>query len=266
MADAPPIGALPDTHSPGSDASHHVITMLQHLDDANPTATVAPPAQPTTLNDQLWRKAIPLLDPECRREYLEQFRQLRNRLLLYREQQLPEGQKLQVVAFLSASRGDGKSFTSGNLAAALAAASPGRVLLLDADPTSGRWHRRLEIDGDFGLSEVLAGSPWREAIFPSPSLDLDLMPLGTQRSSQLDRLDFHRLPALLTELRAHYDWILIDGPSFEDSADAELLGNLADGALLIVRQDRTSFAAVERMAASFRDSRLLGAIFNPGRR
>lgn len=256
MADAPTfIGSDSVAPFPALEAETSVITGLG--------AFGGPPA--ATLNDRLWRQAIPLLDPECRREYREEFRQLRNRLVLYRDQ-LPPERSLQVIAFLSAARGDGKSFTSGNLAAALALASKGRVLLLDADPTSGRWHRRLEIDGDFGLSEVLAGGAWEEAIFPAPGLDLDLMPLGTARSSQLDRLDFHRLPAVLRDLRQKYDWILIDGPSFEDSADAELLGNLADGAMLVVKQDSARFADLDQIRRQLREGQLLGVVLNPGRR
>lgn len=244
-----------------AEADAQVADLLQVVERNKVDTEILPAA---TLNDTLWRKAIVLLDPECRREYVDQFRQLRNRMVLHRHH-LPLDRKLQVVAFLSARRGDGKSFTTGNLAAALAASARGRVLLIDADPTSGIWHRRLEIDGDFGLSEVLAGGDWKDAIFAAPGIALDLMPLGMERSSQLDRLDFHRMPELLDELRGHYEWILIDGPSFEDSADAELLGNLADGAMLVVRQQGTSFSAVQQMTASLATGRLLGAILNPGR-
>ena len=241
------------TQLPYSPAEAELIGGLKALDQAAPT-----------LNDELWRKAIVLLDPECRAEYREQFRQLRNRLVLYRDQ-VAGGAPLQVIAFLSAARGDGKSFTSGNLAAALALAAKGKVLLLDADPTSGRWHRRLEIDGDFGLSEVLAGGRWEDAVFPAPGLDLDLMPLGTARSSAIDRLDFHRLPAVLAELRARYEWIIVDGPSFEDSADAELLGNLADGAMLVVKQDTVPFQKLQGFQKCLPEGKLLGVILNPGR-
>ena len=69
---------------------------------------------------------------------------------------LPDEQRCRVVGITSASRGEGKSTTSINLAYTIAETGK-RVLLVEADMRRPNLARRLAIDPAPGLSNLLAG-------------------------------------------------------------------------------------------------------------
>ncbi len=83
---------------------------------------------------------------------LESYRALRTRLLKI---SLQEG--LKSVLITSASQGEGKTFTSLNLASCCAQLHEMKVLLIDGDIRSRGLSRRLESLAGPGLSEILAG-------------------------------------------------------------------------------------------------------------
>src|SRR5262249_41174025 len=95
-----------------------------------------------------------LLDPHCSREYREQFRLLRTQLMLHRSRFTHE-RDFQVVCVMSTHKGEGKSFTSSNLASVLAANGE-RVLLIDADPRSKPTPIGLPLSEESGLPSALA--------------------------------------------------------------------------------------------------------------
>jgi Mrp family chromosome partitioning ATPase len=230
--------------------------------EARTIASVVPPSTPT-LDPDSCQRAFPILHPNCRREYLEQFRQLRNRVYLERRDRSLTGAPLRSLAILSPAAGDGKSFIAGNLAAALASAVGNRVLLLDASTSRGRWKHLLGFEHPEGLSEVLNGSQeWQSVIRRVPDLELYVMTLGAERATALDQVDLHRLPELLEKLHSAFDWIVLDGPAFADSADAELIGHLADASLLVVRKARTPFASLTGAIEQIPRARQLGVVLN----
>ena len=56
----------------------------------------------------------------------------------------------------------------------------------------------------------------------------------------------HRFPKLLTELRNHYDYILIDSPPVLSVPDARLIGANSDVSIYIVKWDKTTRDQVDQ--------------------
>ena len=54
-----------------------------------------------------------------------------------------------------------------------------------------------------------------------------------------DVLSEQRVGEMLGQLRQSYDYILIDTPPYSMLADAENMGEVIDGALMVVRQSRS---------------------------
>jgi Mrp family chromosome partitioning ATPase len=142
-----------------------------------------------------------------------------------------------VVAFVSASRGEGVTYTVRGLAAELPRAGRS-VVVLDGDL------RRLRLAG--------LRVPERETGSPPPILGA---PLGSESEQE---------PAVLAGLRDHYDGILLDCGSLQDSVSLLRVASAADGVVLVVEAGRTAKEQVERCARVIREARgtLIGFVLN----
>ncbi len=207
-----------------------------------------------------------VLQQDCDRTYVEQFRLLRTQLLLHRAR-LDKEIDFRTVAVMSTIAGEGKTFTASNLAAVLAVSSGHKVLLMDANPTGAGFHVQLGMDPDPGLVHALATpEDWMKCLRRLPGAPLYVMPRGSGRSNALNNVDFEPLPALLEVLRSHFEWIVLDGASFSLSADAQWLAALADGNLLVVRQGTTTFNGVQDSLRRIPPERLVGVVLNERKR
>ena len=59
-----------------------------------------------------------------------------------------------------------------------------------------------------------------------------------------------------------FDYVIIDAPPLGIFADAMVLINHADGALLVVRADRTRYSVLDRILEPLPKERFLGVVLN----
>ena len=212
-----------------------------------------------------WDKCLqtfPVLHPKCKREYIESFRLLRARVSLAKREWAAGGAVLQVLAIVSTSSREGKSFVATNLAAALAIGSDEKVLIVDLNPLSNELSSSLGILKGPGVSEAMQSGQWESSVRQVGETNLYVLPAGRAAESRLDGIDFRRVPMLLESLRGTFAWIIIDGPAHADSSDAELLSNYADANLLVVQKGVTEFNEVAQLKEGIPEGRLLGAVLN----
>ncbi|GBH28225.1 polysaccharide biosynthesis tyrosine autokinase [Burkholderia vietnamiensis] len=156
----------------------------------------------------------------------------------------------------------GKSFTSVNLAAVLAASGK-RVLLVDADMRRGDVHSYLGVSRQPGLSDVIAGAELDSALLHEVLPGLDLLPKGTLPPNPAELLMSRNFKALLDELGARYDLVIIDTPPILAVTDAALIGRHAGSTLLVVRHGRHPVPELLESVSRLRISgvTLKGALF-----
>ena len=242
------------------------------------TATPLAPAdpgeleyEPPALDAQACLRTFPVLNPRCHRAYLEQFRVLRTRLCLEQRNWTSQQRDLRVISVLSPSAGDGRSFVAANLAAALAV-SDAQVLLVDVNTGAPQLHESLGVPPVPGLTEALKGprhlanQAWWTVLHRVPETNLFAMTLGAGGSSQIDTVDLQKLPSLMEHWRPCFDWVILDGPAFDVTSDAEILSHIADATLLIVRPGHTSFAEVQESTSRIPAEKILGVVMNSYRR
>jgi Mrp family chromosome partitioning ATPase len=269
-------------------AEEKVSELLRMLDGAQvppeqqPTFSLAAEAPasyaPVKPSPATWMLESPIVDqtlaletftalhPACRGEALEEFRSIRTRVYLERKTWFDQGADLRVLAVVSPARRSGKSQVAANLAAVLAATGENRVLLIDANPASPAMGAHLGLTSQTGLCEVLQGEPWYQHLHRVEPASLFVMPFGATRANSVDSFDYTAMPVWLHDLRASFDWIILDGPSFETPSDAQLLTNFADASLLVVRKEEARYASVQESLRRIPRERLLGAVVTPALR
>jgi tyrosine-protein kinase Etk/Wzc len=160
--------------------------------------------------------------------FAEAFRELRAGL--YHSQGTGEGR---VVLITSPSASDGKSTTTFALAASLARDSK-TVLVVDANMRTPTHQTLLGLWTDAGLSAVLAGkSEWRDAVHATSMQHVYSMPAGENGS--MDLLSSNAFSVMIRDARAHFDFVLLDAPSFPASSAAMVLCSLSDCVLSVLR-------------------------------
>ena len=178
---------------------------------------------------------------------LEEFRIVKRELLAdARADDTPLARRILVC---SPHQGEGKTYCAINLAIALAAERGLEVLLVDADVVKPSVTQRLGIDGEHGLMDALADP----AILPESLViktDIDglyVLPAGTATSLDAEYLASARTGEVLDRLtKGAPDRIVIfdTPPALAASPAAELAQHVGQ-ALLVVRADETSRAALE---------------------
>jgi len=173
----------------------------------------------------------------------ESYRALRTSLLLSNLGAPPK-----VIIVTSALPQEGKSTTSISCANVLAQKGTSRVLLIDADLRRPSIHKTLGMGPRSGLSNVLTGSATLEQVITRwPSLpDVFVLAAGTPPPNPAELLASTQMRDLLEELRAKYDFIVVDTPPTLSVTDAVVLSPRADAVVLVIRSGQTTKQALRR--------------------
>ncbi|MEX0678962.1 MAG: polysaccharide biosynthesis tyrosine autokinase [Pirellulales bacterium] len=156
-----------------------------------------------------------------------------------------------VVMITSAEPREGKTTTCSQLAASLAR-SGRRTLLIDADIRNPGVHRVFEMPQDPGLCELLRGEAERDAVIhPTRTANLWLMPAGRCDLRSVQALSSTYLGTAIAALSVQFDYIIIDSGPVLKVADALLVGQHVDAAIVSALRDVSRvpnvYDAVERL-------------------
>ncbi|MCU1241326.1 MAG: capsular exopolysaccharide family [Candidatus Acidoferrum typicum] len=188
----------------------------------------------------------------------EPFRTLRTRLY-----QLRETAPLKKVLITSALAGEGKTFVVTNLGQAIARERERKVLLIDADLRNPSLHKPLGAPLSPGLSDYLRGEASDpEIIQHGQEGNLCFIPAGNPGRDPSELLSNGMLDKLLDRVAPLFDWVIIDSPPCLPVADANLIGGLCDGVLLVLRAQSTPSAAAEKARKELQKRKVVGVVVN----
>ena len=169
-----------------------------------------------------------------------------------------------ITTITSPGPGDGKSFTSANLARAFAA-SGRRTILVDADTRRGLLHHTLGVERRPGLIDLLDGSAKRQDVIRTlDDWGIDFVPCGTRRTGGPELLSSPTMAQFILGLRSEYQAIIIDSPPLAAGVDPLVLASLTSSMVIVLRTGVTDRdMAHSRLGELNRlPIRLLGAILN----
>ena len=196
---------------------------------------------------------------EPRSETAEAYRTVRTALFFG----VPAGQA-RTMLVTSPAPADGKTTSAANIAIAMAQAGQ-KVLLIDADFRKPRQHVLFKLEGDDGLTGLLAERCKREqAVRPTNIAGLDVLPCGPVPPNPTELLHSQRFQDLIKSLCERYDHLVIDSPPVMPVTDARILGAMCDVTVMVLRAEKST----RKMAEQARDgllsvgSRILGVVVN----
>ena len=169
----------------------------------------------------------------------ESFRSAVTSLLLWRRRT----EQSPVIVVSSTHAKAGKTTSVFNLGLGLAE-SGRRVLLIDGDLRLPRLGEIFGLSTAAGMSDLLSGSAsvslLRELVRDTSLPGLFVLPSGSLLPNVTQLLHSPKLDDVLERLRTEFDFILIDSPPLVPLSDARLLGQHANGMILICRAGYTS--------------------------
>ena len=169
---------------------------------------------------------------------------------------------MKVVQLTSAVPGEGKTTTASNLAVVLAQTGAS-VVVVDGDLRKPRIHRVFTTDGTLGLTNNLVGDPVDLTLTPIAP-NLWVIPSGRVPPNPSEMLASRHMAALVAELKARFDYVIIDSAPCLSVSDAVALSQHVDGVVAVVHAGRTSAPQVRKALASLEQvgAPLLGIVLN----
>jgi exopolysaccharide/PEP-CTERM locus tyrosine autokinase len=229
---------------------------------------VAEPAAPITPRKVTGGPALTLTSPElvldrgrlagfgiaipsaARSRTVEEFRLVKRNLVGAWSQSdlMADHRSSRLIMVTSARPGEGKTFTSLNLALAFASERSVKALLVDVDTQRSTVPEILGIGGEKGIVDVLAGDlELPEVLIQTNIPNLMILPAGRGGPHVPELLSSREMSALLEELtqRLPDHYLIIDTPPCMASSDAAALAPLVGQIVFVVEANNTQQGEIE---------------------
>ena len=198
------------------------------------------------LSGRAWRKLQSGSGGALRTQLLESIDSIRTALI---HNTIVESPK--VVMITSADAHEGKTTVACQLAISLAR-SGRRTILVDADLRNPTVHRVFDLPQEPGLAEMLRSHAEHAGyVHPTQQPNLWMMPAGQADLFAVQALSSNQAATLVEGLKQEYEFVIIDTGAVLAVADAMLIGQHADAAILATQRDYSKlpqvYEAVERL-------------------
>lgn len=212
-----------------------------------------------------------LIAPEYHEKMLaDQFREIKRPLIASaygkRVARVEDGN---LIMISSAMPGEGKTFTSLNLALSIAQEQDLTVLLVDADVAKPQISEIFGISDVLGLLDILEGQPRvLEALIVRTNIEgLSILPAGAPRANATELLSGSRMDNVVQQLATRFPQrvIVFDTPPLLQTSEAKVLANLAGQVILVVKAESTPQGAVAEALHILGDEKAVSLVLNQSR-
>jgi capsular exopolysaccharide synthesis family protein len=170
-----------------------------------------------------------------------------------------------VVAICGVDQGAGCSWVCARASEALASQTSGTVCAVDANLRSPSLDTHFRIEKSVGFTNAMKDSQPMSAFARRARPDnLWVLTAGAKVSEPNGSLNPERLQEKFSQLRGHFDYVLVDTPPADSYADALLLGQMTDGIILVVGSHLTRRESARMAKESFDGAGIpvIGAVLN----
>lgn len=186
----------------------------------------------------------------------------RYRLLRMHLAALGKMKRLKVVMVTSAMPQEGKTVTAINLAVGLSERSAG-VALVEMDLRRPAIAKRLGVKPRSGLVQCLQeGRDPLSAVCRVNPLGIHLLASGGSSSNPIELINGEGFAKTIQQLRAAFEWVIIDAPPVIPVPDVLALRSLADGWIWVMRAHKTAREMARDAMDQIGPQRILAIVLN----
>ncbi|MFP7470586.1 CpsD/CapB family tyrosine-protein kinase [Niallia taxi] len=203
------------------------------------------------------RKLVAKFDPKS--PISEQYRTIRTNILFS-----SVDEEIRSLMVTSSGPGEGKSTTTANLAVVFAQQGK-TVLLVDADLRKPTVHYTFNLTNMTGLTSVLTNQMGlMEVVNKTEESNLYILPSGPIPPNPSELLGSKAMHNFMEQAFEEFDLVIFDTPPVLAVTDAQILGNLCQGSVLVVSSGKTEKDSLlktkELLTAT--NGKLLGVVLN----
>jgi len=172
--------------------------------------------------------------------------------------------ELKTLTVTSATEGEGKSTTLSNLGVTLAQQN-NRVLIVDADLRRPKMHKMFQLANTEGLTELLINKLEPESLIQTTFVEnLFVLPTGVIPPNPAELLGSRRMNHFIENVKAKFDYVLIDIPPVNVVTDGLLIANLMDGVILVCDSGNVAIEEAKRAKELLTNAKanILGVVLN----
>jgi protein-tyrosine kinase len=218
--------------------------------------------------DRAALRAMELLPPaDLERQIASQYQQVKRPLIasaLGKTGNSPRNGHAIMLA--SALPGEGKTFTSINLALSIALEKDTEILLVDADVAKPHLTKIFGLQAERGLLDLLTDSSIHpeSVILPTDVPGLSILPAGRQTDTATELLASKRMEHVVAQLAGvkGHRIVLFDSPPLLLSTESRALVPSVGQVVLVVRAEATPQRAVQEAIEAIGDGKPVSLILN----
>lgn len=224
------------------------------------------PARIVHIDREALRRIEMLPSVEQERQIAHEYRQIKRPLIDNAFRKGDKASHSHLIMVSSALPGDGKTFTSVNLALSLALEKDLTVLLVDADVAKPHVSRLFNIGGERGLLDLLRDEALNveTVILPTDVPRLSILPAGAASDTATELLASARMERILSQISAcdSQRIVLLDSPPLLLTSESRILASIAGQIVLVVRAGVTPQRAVLDALDLLGEGKSVGLVLN----
>jgi Mrp family chromosome partitioning ATPase len=173
--------------------------------------------------------------------------------------------RIRQVVFAGAEPGSGTSWMCAHCAEILAAQGVGSVCVADCNVVSPALHKQFRVQNHFGMADALQGNePIRQYVQQLSRPNLWLLSGGSPSGKSEELLTQETMRRRMLELRAEFDYVLLDVAAVSEGNQAAILGSWCDGVAIVVKANSTNRKDARQAVKDIQAAHalVLGAILN----
>lgn len=218
------------------------------------------------------RAAGYLPEADLDRRFADEYRQIKRPILAkaFDPEAANRRTSPRLLMMASALPGDGKTFTSINLALSLARERDSSVVLVDADVAKPHISRIFGVQGQRGLLDALSDQSVdvTSLVLPTDVRGLAILPAGGMREGAAELLASHRMREIAGQLLQQHprSVVLFDSPPLIISSESRAIASRVGQVALVVRAGQTPKDAVLEAVDALDEDCIVSLVLNQGRR
>jgi protein-tyrosine kinase len=252
---------------PESNAPPRATTALNPVQHDSQPAPTARTDKIVTIDFDALRAEGLLPEEDERRRLIGEYRQIKRPLMAAaRGRGVPLLRNGRLIMVASALPGEGKTFTSINLALTMALERDTTVLLVDGDLAKTHLSRSLGVESEPGLTDLLLdeAADLASVILTTSVPGVSILPAGRSVDTATELLASGRMERLLAEMlsRDPNRMIVFDSPPVLLTAESRALAGVVGQIVMVVRAEGTTHKAVIEALRFLGEDKPIGLVLN----